>query len=1636
MGFKKAILVLLLLIILTMGAASAVDTNTTSDNLAANEDTNLELSENDNFEEKLGIESSNPILDAGNSTGKLADLENAMSLTKDNHKEDKIYDDILSVQNDLNVLNTNYGTYSGLATEIGSGGNIELNCDYYTYDSGSTIEITVDNSVIDGKGAVIDMAGSSSMRAFKVTASDVTIKNLTIKNANYNGNGGAIYFSNSSTVTNCNFTNNKADYGGAVYFGDEGTVTNCNFINNIAFGDYGKGGAVYFSNSSTVTNCNFTDNKAWYAGAVYFDDNGEVTNCNFADHKADGAGAVYFGGSGSVENCNFTNNMAGGGYENAYGGAINMISGTVTNCNFTNNQATDNGGAVYIGSNGTVTNCNFTNNSAYESGGAVYFYNAGRVSNCNFTNNSAYESGGAVYIRSNGTVTNCNFTNNKAIEYNGRGGAVYIMSNGTVTNCNFTNNQATDNGGAICFDSTGNDNVSNCNFINCSAELGKAIYASTNTIVSNCNFETQGSESLDELVVGGIIYNCTINGNNGKTEPNMTVTVEDITYGENATFTVILPSDATGILNITVGNMAFTADVSDEPIIAEFSGLDIGTYIANITYTGDLKYLPANANETFTVSTKGNKTFTDLKNLIDSASSGDTIELDDDYTNDGSITADGITIAKYLTINGKGHTLNANQLSRIFYIIGNSVHLENITFTNGKNIDLGGAICGYDTAVYLLNCTFINNSANQQGGVLYGDGMHISVSNSSFINNTAEYGGAILIDSGYGDILNSLFIENTADENGGAIDLSATMPLNINIADCSFEKCLAKNGGAIYIDSESYTLPIDRCDFINCSATQNGGSTYYICQDGQIRYSRFINSSATSGKAIYAGATATISNSEFEDLTAKKLSDVIYGGIITNCTLNENLPKNVDLDISIVSNITGSCQIGDSIEFTVTVTNAGPSDATGTYVSITYSELQIMNSYDTLNGSVGAGNSSEEMFWTIGNLGAGETATLTITSKTLQTGNSSLSVTVVSSLNDVNTSNNAASSIISILAKASTLTIDTNINGSSVTLMFTIPEDAMGTISITVDGTNYNKTPVGGKSSLNLNLAAGTYPVSATYSGDVKYMPTTNNTLFIVNTIAGNTFTDLKSIIDAASPGDTIKLEDNYTNDGSITADGIAISKAITIDGNGHTLNANGKSRTFVINTSGVTIKNTIFTNGHQDNTGSAIYWSDCTVNVLNCTFINNAANYDGGAIGWTSSPNSSVSNCTFINNTAQMGGGAIYSSWTNNWSISNCVFINSYARYDGGAIITWGDNNGLICNCTFEDNSAGRDGETVFWYNGNGNIDNSKFININKHGGKVIYSTNTNVIISNSNFEDETVENLNEIIYGGTVINCTLNSPSTKIDPSMTITTTDIHYGENATINVSISNDATGSIIITVDNNEYELQIIDGKATLTINNLETGTYTAYATYTGDLKYLPANASSTFTVSSKANKTFTDLKNLIDAASPKDTIKLEDDYTNDGSITADGITISKAITIDGKGHTLDAKGSSRIFKINAENVTLKNIIFKNGHGNNGGAIQWMNTKGVADNCTFISCSAENGGSVYWNGENGMINTSTFDHSTATSNGGAIYWKFRKTGTLKSNHQYLTVTLQKRKVERFTEEQSMMTAHSKTTHTHR
>ena len=73
--------------------------------------------------------------------------------------------------------------------------------------------------------------------------------------------------------------------------------------------------------------------------------------------------------------------------------------------------------------------------------------------------------------------------------------------------------------------------------------------------------------------------------------------------------------------------------------------------------------------------------------------------------------------------------------------------------------------------------------------------------------------------------------------------------------------------------------------------------------------------------------------------------------------------------------------------------------------------------------------------------------------------------------------------------------------------------------------------------------------------------------------------------------------------------------------------------------------------------------------------------------------------------------------------------------------------------------------------------------------------------------------------------------------------------------------------------------------------------------------------------------TFSELQTAINGCNDDDTIFLNNDIAQGGTRA---ISINKQVTIDGKGHTIDAQKKSGIFSIEgAANVMLKNIIFKN-----------------------------------------------------------------------------------------------------------
>ena len=307
-----------------------------------------------------------------------------------------------------------------------------------------------------------------------------------------------------------------------------------------------------------------------------------------------------------------------------------------------------------------------------------------------------------------------------------------------------------------------------------------------------------------------------------------------------------------------------------------------------ISDPGNGSYAPGNG----TVVIGG--TFSDLDTLIQNA--GSELNLSENYTYiNGDPTS--ITIDKQITINGNGITIDANNNASVFKIVSDYVKINNITFINCRNeTGCGGAIYCTGINFDIYNCSFINCYAND-GGSIYCNSLGDSISSCDFINSSASNNGGAINIMCQGDIITNCIFTNCHATRGGAIYSS---PYFERITNCIFVNCSANYGGAyLYSGNE---VEISNCLFVKCSANYGGAIFSDTYSDGEIRNSEFINLTGSNGPAIYdLSNILEIINSTFEDKTAQSLNDLIYGGIITNCTLNGN--KTITAKINIINSI-------------------------------------------------------------------------------------------------------------------------------------------------------------------------------------------------------------------------------------------------------------------------------------------------------------------------------------------------------------------------------------------------------------------------------------------------------------------------------------------------------------------------------------------------------------------------------------------------------------------------------------------------------------------------------------------------------------------------------------------------------------
>ena len=116
----------------------------------------------------------------------------------------------------------------------------------------------------------------------------------------------------------------------------------------------------------------------------------------------------------------------------------------------------------------------------------------------------------------------------------------------------------------------------------------------------------------------------------GKLNSTLTVNVENIDYGQNATVEVTLNSDATGNVSVTVDDRTFTGTLSGGSALITVNGLTAGDKNLTVTFDGDENYLPSSNSSNFVV----NKINPAFNVIADSVRVGNSVIVKINFNND------------------------------------------------------------------------------------------------------------------------------------------------------------------------------------------------------------------------------------------------------------------------------------------------------------------------------------------------------------------------------------------------------------------------------------------------------------------------------------------------------------------------------------------------------------------------------------------------------------------------------------------------------------------------------------------------------------------------------------------------------------------------------------------------------------------------------------------------------------------------------------------------------------------------------------------------------------------------------------------------------------------------------------------
>ena len=940
------------------------------------------------------------------------------------------------------------------------------------------------------------------------------------------------------------------------------------------------------------------------------------------------------------------------------------------------------------------------------------------------------------------------------------------------------------------------------------------------------------------------------------------------------------------------------------------------------------------------------RTFTDLQNAIGLVTG--TLTLNQNVAMTAKEAADftnGITINKDITIDGKGHTIDAKNLGRIFSIgEGFTVTLTNATLINGKATE-GGAIYN-DGSLTLSDVKLSDNAADGYGGAVFNNG-ELVVSDSVFDSNdivnrgsaSVDYGGAAIYNwyDGTLTVSGSNFTNNIKNyKNGDNLVGAITTIGNATVSGSNFVNNSGRWGGAISatgaeLRKNSSTLTVSNTIFKDNSALY-AGAVYIWGSNYNITDCVFDNNTA------FGKGNMTPNNNNGGALVVSQVSR--FNEPITGTISGSKFTNN-------------KAQYGGAAYFNkgfVTITDSVFENniATAEGGAVDFSHASVKDLVVSINNSSFVGNKAPV---------AGAIFT-----------------NVDSKITNSNFTKNTASKGGAVL----------NENGAKLTVdNSTFKDNAADSYGgavfnngeLVVSDSVFDSNDI-----VNRGSAGVDYGGAAIYNWenaklDISKSNFTNN---IKNYVNGDRLVGAVTTIGNATISDSYFVNNSGRWGGALAATGGVSGSAINtidVDGTKFVNNTALYGGAMFVWASNYTISNSVFDNNSafgkgdmspNNNNGGALVVTQDNIpvsgKIVNSNFTNNKAQYGGAA--WINEGTVDIDGSNFINNTATAEAGAI--GFDSQYikiiaTVDGSKFVNNTAGSRAGAIYNLGD---LTITCSEFDNNKAQFGDII--YNNNlGNkegilsINGNKYSNFTENKAPIINIGDINTISSTGGiivtvldnktvnvcygdvvtlhatvvadgvlvagqklfFVIDNVEYIANslgngsyiasyevkdvgsktvgIVYDGSDVNIKTGMLNiSKATPDLTVGALNITVGDLEIITVTGPKDATGLITLTLNGIDYILPIYNGEAKFYFQDLAYGTYDVSASYSGDNHYVAAENSTVF----KVDKVLANLK-----------INVEDITFGENGL----VIITLPSDIDGSIVTVNVNG--KVYPVDIEN---------------------------------------------------------------------------------------------------------------------